>query len=367
MEEVRGEESGGLEVAPLVVTGRAEHITVGDALWEVGPLREHAAVDLRILLTRPDVPGSDRLEQAAAALGAEVVRLPAVPGGVEPDPARLARELAGADAVLAQPGDPLDAAALRGAGRLRVVAVAGVGVDSVDLAVARELGVRVTNTPGVLAETVADTAIALVLMARRRLVEATDSVRSGGWSGFDPGRYLGHDVGGARMGVLGYGEIGRAVARRGRGFGMHVQHLRRASAPADGVSVPVGREELLRTSDVLVLALPLTPATRGTVDAAALRLVRPDATLVNVGRGALVVEADLLAALREGRLHSAGLDVFDGEPREDPDDPVLRTPGLVVLPHVGSASVATRTAMTRAAVACLDAVLREREPGGAVV
>lgn len=321
----------------------------------------------RVLLTRPDVPGAALLDRAAARLGADVVRLGLAEGELEPDPAALRRALGDVDAVLALPVDPLDAAALSGAERLRVVAVAGVGVDRVDLDAARVRGVRVTNTPGVLAETVADTAMALVLMARRRLVEAGDAMRAGRWTGFDPGGFLGHDVSGATMGVLGYGEIGRAVARRALGFGMRVQHLRRPSAPADGVSVPVGREELLRTSDVVVLALPLTEETRGTVDAAALALMRPDATLVNVGRGPLVVEADLLAALREGRLHSAGLDVFDGEPRADPADPVMHTPGLVVLPHVGSASLATRTAMTRAAVDNLEAVLRGEEPPTPVV
>ncbi|MFC3688655.1 NAD(P)-dependent oxidoreductase [Aquipuribacter hungaricus] len=316
----------------------------------------------RILLTRPDVAGSEHLDRAAARLGADVVRLPVAAGAAEPDPSALRAAVVDADAVLAQPGDVLDAGVLRGAPRLRVVAVAGVGVDRVDLDVARELGVRVTNTPGVLAETVADTAMALVLMARRRLVEATDTMRDGRWTGADPTAFLGHDVAGARLGILGYGEIGRAVARRGQGFGMQVRHLERPSAPADGVSSPLGLEELLRGSDVVVLALPLTPQTRGVLDAAALDLLPPGATVVNVGRGPLVVEADLLAALRSGRLHSAGLDVFDGEPRSDPDDAVMRTPGLVVLPHVGSASVATRAAMTRAAVANIEAVVRGDEP-----
>ena len=321
----------------------------------------------RILLTRPDVPGSALLEQAAGRLGAQVRRLPVVPDGVEPDPAVLRAALADVDAVLAQPGDPVDAEALGGADRLRVVAVAGVGVDRVDLAVARRRGIRVTNTPGVLAETVADTAMALVLMARRRLSQAGEAMREGRWAGYDPGAFLGHDVAGARIGLVGYGEIGRAVARRATGFGMTVRHLARASAPADGVSEPLGREELLRTSDVLVLALPLTPETRGTLDAAALALLPAGATVVNVGRGGLVVEADLLAALRDGRLHSAGLDVFDEEPRNDPDDELFRTPGLVVLPHVGSGSLATRTAMTRAAVGNLEAVLRGDEPPTPVV
>ncbi|MGJ7442599.1 2-hydroxyacid dehydrogenase [Aquipuribacter sp. MA13-6] len=318
--------------------------------------------DLHLLVTRPDVPGADDVRRAAAGLGARTTWLPRAPGRQEPDPAALRAALVDADAVLAQGADPLDAEALAGAPRLRVAALAAVGVDQVDLAAARRHGVRVTNTPGVLAETTADTAFSLVLMARRGLVQASDTMRAGGWTGFSPTAFLGHDVAGASLGVVGYGEIGRAVARRAHGFGMTVRHLRRGSAPADGLSQPVGWEELLRASDVVVLAVPLTAQTRHMVDAEALALMRPDATLVNIGRGPLVVEADLLAALREGRLHSAGLDVFDGEPRSDPDDEVMRTPGLVVLPHVGSASHATRRAMTRLALRNLVAVLRGEEP-----
>ncbi|WP_380166734.1 NAD(P)-dependent oxidoreductase [Jannaschia sp. R86511] len=318
--------------------------------------------DLHVLVTRPDVPAADDVRRAAADLGARLTWLPTAPGRAEPDPQALREALADADAVLAQGVDPLDATALAGASRLKVCALAAVGVDQVDLAAARRRGVRVTNTPGVLAATTADTAFALVLMARRRLVEATDAMRAGRWTGFSPEGFLGHDVAGASLGVVGYGEIGRQVARRGRGFGMTVRHLQRDSAPADDVSAPVGWEELLRGSDVLVLAVPLDARTRGMVDARALAQMRPSATLVNIGRGALVVEADLLAALREGRLHSAGLDVFDGEPRPDPDDPVMSTPGLVVLPHVGSASHATRAAMTRLAVRNLVAVLRDEPP-----
>ena len=318
--------------------------------------------DLHLLVTRPDVPGADDVRRAAAGLGARLTWLPTAPGRAEPAPEVLRQALVDVDGVLAQGADRLDEAAFAVARRLRVCALAAVGHDQVDLVAARRHGVRVTNTPGVLAATTADTAFSLVLMARRRLVEAGDTMRAGGWTGFSPTAFLGHDVAGAVLGLVGYGEIGRQVALRARGFGMTVRHLRRASAPADGVSTPVGWEELLRGSDVVVLAVPLTEQTRGMVDASALALMRPTATLVNVGRGGLVVEADLLAALREGRLHSAGLDVFDGEPRPDPDDPVMSTPGLVVLPHVGSASHATRTAMTRLAVRNLVAVLRGEPP-----
>lgn len=323
--------------------------------------------DLHLLVTRPDVPAAGDVRRAAAGLGARTTWLPSAPGRQEPDAAALRAALGDVDAVLAQGADRLDADALAGAPRLRVAALAAVGVDQVDLVAARAHGVRVTNTPGVLAETTADTAFSLVLMARRGLVRASDDMRAGGWTGFSPTAHLGHDVAGASLGVVGYGEIGRAVARRAHGFGMTVRHLARDSAPADELSRPVGWEELLRSSDVVVLAVPLTEQTRHMVDAAALALMRPEATLVNIGRGPLVVEADLLAALREGRLHSAGLDVFDGEPRSRADDEVMRTPGLVVLPHVGSASHQTRRAMTRLALRNLVAVLRGEEPPNPVV
>lgn len=310
-----------------------------------------------IVQTRPELPGGEALDEAADRLGARLVRLPLAPGEVEPEPSVLREAVAGADGVLATATDPIDADLLDSAPSLRVVALAAVGTDQVDLAAAARHGVVVTNTPGVLAETVADTAFALVLMARRRLMDAVDDLRAGSWRGFDPGGFLGHDVTGATLGILGYGEIGRAVARRGRGFGMPVQHLQRASAPTDELSTAVGWDELLGTSDVLVAALPSTPQTRGILDAAALARLRRTATVVNVGRGDAVVEADLLAALRTGALHSAGLDVLTDEPRSDPADPVLHVPGLVVLPHVGSASHATRRAMTRLAVRNLAAVL----------
>ncbi|MFC5380738.1 NAD(P)-dependent oxidoreductase [Aquipuribacter nitratireducens] len=317
-----------------------------------------------VLVTRPDVPGRDAVDGLAGD-GWSLVWEPGRPADGHALGGRV--DAVGAVGVIALGDDPLDARffAAAGAAGVRVVSLVAVGHDNVDLAAAERAGVVVTNTPGVLAETVADTAFALVLMARRRLVEASDDMRAGRWAGFALDGWLGLDVHGATLGLLGYGEIGRAVARRGRGFGMRVQHLARPSAPDDEVSSAVGWEELLGGSDVVVVALPLRDGpggTRGIVDAAALRLMRRTATLVNVGRGPLVVEADLLAALGEGRLHSAGLDVFDGEPRRDPRDPVMRTPGLVVLPHVGSASEATRVGMTRLAVRNVRAVLAGQPP-----
>ena len=305
----------------------------------------------RVLVTRTNLPGVDRLHDED---GIDVVTLP-LEG---PDRDALRAAVADADAVLAVGNDALDADLFEAGRRLRVVGLASMGYDSLDVDAARAAGVLVSHTPGVLTETTADLAFSLVLMARRRLVEASDDMRAGNWGGFRMDGYLGLDVHGARMGILGYGAIGKAVGRRASGFGMRVQHLARASAPSDAVSSAVDMDTLLSTSDVLVLAAPLTPATRHIVDADALARMRPTATLVNVGRGPLVDEAALLAALREGRLHSAGLDVFDGEPRTDPTDPVMATPGLVVLPHIGSATQATRSAMVRLAADNVLAALR---------
>lgn len=298
----------------------------------------------RVLVTRSGCPGAgvERL-----ALTCEVVDT----GTSSPSsPGRL-RELArGATAILGIAGDRIDAGLLDAAGAgLRVVALASAGFDQIDLAAARERGVVVTHTPNVLEETTADLAFALVLMSRRRLWEAGESLRGGRWTGFVMDAYLGLDVHGATLGILGYGQIGRAVARRGRGFGMTVVHHSR-TAGSDEVSRAVDLETLLRESDVVSVHVPLTDQTRHLVGARELALMKPTATLVNTARGPVVDQEALVAALRAGRLHSAGLDVYDREPLGSDLAGLMDVPGLVLLPHVGSATLATRSAMVDLAV-----------------
>jgi lactate dehydrogenase-like 2-hydroxyacid dehydrogenase len=305
----------------------------------------------RVAVSRATLPG------AGPARLAERYDLALWDHDTPPGPARLAELVRGCDAALLLGNDRVDAALLDAGDRLRVVALASMGYDAVDVAAAGARGVVVTHTPDVLAETTADIALALILMARRRLVRSLDAVRRGEWTTFRMDAFLGLDVHGATLGLIGYGQIGRALARRAAGLGMRVRHHTRSPAADDGLSRPVGLDELLRTSDVISLHVPLTPQTRGLIGAAELALMKPTATLVNTARGGVVDEAALLDALRTGRLHSAGLDVMLDEPRTDPADPLLHEPNLVVLPHVGSATESTRAAMVDLAAENILAVL----------
>jgi glyoxylate reductase len=298
----------------------------------------------RIALSRRGFPGADEF---ALPDGVELV-LP--PEGEAPDDAGLRALAADCQALVVSTPDRVDAELFAAAPGLRVVALVAVGFDNVDLDAAREHGVLVTHTPGVLSDATADLAFALILMARRRLVDATDTMRAGGWGAFDPQAFLGLDVAGATLGVVGYGSIGQAVGRRGAGFGMTVLQHSRTPKPDDGVATAVELDELLERSDVVSLNVPRTPETVGLIGAREIDLIGPEGTLVSTARGGVVDEDALLAALRDGRLHSAGLDVFATEPVRDPADPLLHEPRLVVLPHIGSASVETRTAMTRMAL-----------------
>ena len=261
---------------------------------------------------------------------------------------------ADATAMVCVSGDQLDASFMERCPAMRLLAVISAGYDSVDVAAARQRGLVVTNTPGVLHETVADLTFGLILAARRRLVEGDRLVRAGGWTQSDYRLLFAQDVHGARLGIVGYGEIGRAVARRAVGFGMSIVHHTRTRRD-DAVSSWLPLDELLRTSDIVSLHVPLGVATRGMIGERELRLMRPTATLVNTARGAIVDETALVRALHEGWIGSAGLDVQAVEPNPDPADPLLMAPNCVVLPHIGSATEATRGAMVDLAV---DNVLR---------
>ncbi|MBB5159135.1 2-hydroxyacid dehydrogenase [Saccharopolyspora phatthalungensis] len=299
----------------------------------------------RVLSTRRDLPGSGlaRLESQV-----EVVSWT---GTGTPKPAELARIAGGANGILALGNDRIDAELLDAAGpSLRVVSLASMGFDAVDQQAAADRGVVVTHTPGVLAETTADLAFALILMARRRLASARDCLHAGGWSVFRMDDYLGLDVCGATLGLLGYGQIGRAVARRAAGFGMRVLHHDPFAPQDDHLSWAVDFATLLAESDVLSLHVPLTDSTRGIIGADQLRAMKPTATLVNTSRGGVVDEVALLAALRDGVIHSAGLDVFEREPRGADVTDLVEQSRLVALPHVGSATEATRAAMVDLAV-----------------
>jgi glyoxylate reductase len=263
-----------------------------------------------------------------------------------------------ADAIISVLTDRIDRAVIAGAPRLRVVANVAVGYDNIDLGAAKAAGVAVCNTPGVLDETTADLAFALILAASRLVGEAEGDLRAGRWSGWGVDQYLGQDVHGATLGVVGYGRIGRAVARRGEGFGMRVLHHSRHSTGEPGYVDDL--DALLRRSDVVSLHLPLDDQTRRLVDSRRLALMKPTAVLVNTSRGPIVDEEALAVALEEGRIFAAGLDVFEHEP--EVNRRLLAAPRTVLTPHIGSASTATRTRMARMAAESVQAVLAGQVP-----
>ncbi len=248
--------------------------------------------------------------------------------------------------------DLIDAELLERCPRLRVISTYAVGFDNIDLRAARARSIAIGHTPGVLTDATADLAFGLLLAAARFLVEGERAVREGRWGTWRADWLAGADVAGTTLGIVGYGKIGQAVARRARGFDMDVLW----SSSSGGL--PLG--ELLARADHVTLHCPLTPATRHLIDADALRRMKPTATLVNTARGAIVEARALRQALIDGQIGAAGLDVTDPEPLP-PDDPLLDAPHLVVTPHIGSATVRTRERMAELAVANLLAGLA-REP-----
>lgn len=268
------------------------------------------------------------------------------------------------DAIVCLLTDRIDASVLEAgaSARLRVVANVAVGYDNVDVAAAARLGITVCNTPGVLTETTADLAFALILAASRLTAEAEADLRGGRWAGWGITQYLGHDVWGATLGLVGYGRIARAVARRAVGFGMRVLHHARHDTGEPGYVGDL--DALLADSDVVSLHTPGGPETHHLIDAARLALMKPTAVLVNTARGSVVDEAALADALHAGRIFAAGLDVFEAEPQVHPS--LLDAPRTVLLPHIGSASQATRTRMATMATEAAASVLRGETPPNAV-
>jgi glyoxylate reductase len=263
------------------------------------------------------------------------------------------------DAIVCLLTDRIDAAVLKaGAPRLKVVATVAVGYDNIDVGAAVAHGIAVCNTPGVLDETTADLAFLLILAAARRAWEAESDLRGGRWPGWDIDQYLGRDVHGAVLGVVGFGRIGQAVARRATGFGMEVVHHTRRDTGLPGWRGDLDR--LLAESDIVTLHVPLTAETRHLIDARRLRLMKRDAVLVNTSRGPVVDEGALADALETGVIFAAGLDVFEREPEVHPR--LLTAPRTVLLPHIGSASLATRRRMAQVAAENVRAVLAGEPP-----
>jgi glyoxylate reductase len=258
-----------------------------------------------------------------------------------PPYATLRERAARADALLCMLSDRIDAALLDACPQLRVVSTHAVGVDNIDLPAAAARGIPVGNTPGVLTDATADLAFALLLAAARKLPQTAAAVRAGEWGPWEPAGFLGHDVTGATLGIVGAGRIGAAVARRAAGFEMEVLETTRRG----GTPLP----ELLARSDFVSLHVPLTPQTRHLIDAAALARMKPTAILVNTARGPVVDTDALVAALHAGTIAGAALDVTDPEPLPA-DHPLLSAPNVLVVPHVGSATPRTRARMAQLAV-----------------
>ncbi len=311
---------------------------------------------------RPRVFVARRIPDAGLDRIVEACDTSVWPGELPPAREDVLAGIAGVDGVLTLLTDRVDDAFLDAAGpQLKVVSNFAVGFDNVDVPACTARGVRVGNTPGVLTETTADLAFALIMAAARRIPEGIDYVRAGEWRTWGPLTLLGMDVSGATLGIVGFGRIGQAVARRASGFGMRVVYAGRHRAPA-AVEAALGATflplpELLAASDFVSLHVSLNEDTRGLIGAEALARMRPTAILVNTARGPVVDTAALIAALRAGTIAGAALDVTDPEPLPA-DHPLVGLANCLVVPHVASATRATRDRMSTMAAANLLAGVR---------
>ena len=271
----------------------------------------------------------------------------------------LLREVTEADGLLAMLSDQVNGELLAAAPKLRVVANMAVGYDNCDVPAMTAHKVLLTNTPGVLTETTADLAWALLMAAARRIVEGQKLIEANQWKTWSPMFMVGQDIYGATLGVIGAGQIGSAVARRGAGFGMRIlYHNRKPNPTLEAATGAQYRalDDLLRESDFIVFLAPLTPETRGMLGAREFALMKDTAVFVNAARGPVIKEMALYEALKKGRPWAAGLDVFEAEPIRA-DHPLLTLPNVVAVPHIGSASRRTRIGMATTAARNLVAVL----------
>ena len=281
-----------------------------------------------------------------------------------PERADLLEAASGAEGVLSTVTEKIDGTFMDAAGEgLKVVANMAVGYDNVDVEAAKARGVIVTNTPGVLDETTADVAFMLLLAAARRLGESERVLRAGRWEWWGPKLFMGPDVWGKKLGIVGFGRIGQAVARRARGFDMEILYhnrSRKGDAEEELGASYLELDELLEAADFVSLHTPLTDETRHLIDAPELERMKPEAVLVNTSRGPVVDEAALADALAQGRIFAAGLDVYEEEPKVHPK--LLELENVVLAPHIGSGSIETRVKMAVLAAENLTAVLRGEEP-----
>jgi lactate dehydrogenase-like 2-hydroxyacid dehydrogenase len=276
----------------------------------------------------------------------------------------LRRRVADKDGLLPTGSDRIDAALLDAAPRLKAVCNIAVGYNNIDLAACSERGIVATNTPGVLDDTTADTTWALLMAAARRITEAERWLRAGHWKGWKNDQFLGVDVHHATLGIIGMGRIGQAIAQRAKGFSMRVLYHNRKRLPAkverQSGAKYVGFEKLLRESDFVSLNMPYSPSSHHLIGTKEIALMKRTAVIVNAARGGVVDDAALIAALKERRIAAAGIDVFEGEPRFNPG--FLDLENVALVPHIGSATRATRTAMATLASRNLAAALSGKRP-----
>ena len=258
----------------------------------------------------------------------------------------------------------IDRALIESASKLKVISTMAVGYNNIDVEAASEKGIVVTHTPGVLTETTADLTFALLMATARRLVEASDVLRKGQWSTWSPLFLSGQDIYGSTLGIIGFGSIGQAVARRAKGFNMEVLYYNRSRKLDAEKEIGVIYSDvklLLRKSDFVCILTPLTPETTNLISHNEFALMKSSSVLINTARGGIVDEEALFEALKSGTIWAAGLDVFEEEP-VSLNHPLLTLPNVITLPHIGSSSVKTRTAMAKLAATNLLQVLRGEHP-----
>jgi lactate dehydrogenase-like 2-hydroxyacid dehydrogenase len=297
---------------------------------------------------KPSVFVSRLIPEAGLALVREDCEATIWPGEMPPPYESLRKQAQGKAGILCTLTERIDAALIEAIGpQLKVISTMAVGHDNIDIRAAQARGIAVGNTPGVLTDATADIAMALLLATARRLVESLEYIRSGQWQTWQPTALLGTDLAGATVGIVGLGRIGKAVARRARGFDLRLIAHSPTCPPEDaavlGVEL-VSMEQLLRESDFVSLHVPLNPQTRHLINRQTLAQMKPSAILINTTRGGVVDQAALFEALQAGRLRGAGLDVTDPEPIPL-SDPLLTLPNVIILPHIGSASQRTRDRM----------------------
>ncbi|MER2077292.1 2-hydroxyacid dehydrogenase [Psychrobacillus psychrotolerans] len=260
--------------------------------------------------------------------------------------------------------DNIDRTLIESLPNLKVISNFAVGYNNIDIEAAKDRSIVVTNTPGVLTETTADLAFALLLATARRITEVEQEIRSGNWDSWSPMQYTGMDVFGATLGIVGMGRIGEAVARRAKGFDMNVLYhnrSRKLDAEETYGFTYAELDELLKQSDFVILLTPLTPETKGLIGERELNMMKETAAIINVARGGIVDEQALYEALASKKIWAAGLDVFEQEP-VPVDHPLLTLSNVTVSPHIGSASIRTRQAMMQMNAKDIEAVLENREP-----